>query len=75
MTEPERYIDPNSGAAPQPGGFATHAAKAEPKVESKSEEQADPPTDPTHDASIEHQAAPQPATPESDDKKSRKRRG
>lgn len=36
----ERYIDPNSGAAPQPGGQATHApvlADAEPEVRTPQE--------------------------------------
>lgn len=58
---PKRYVDPNSGAAPQPGGFVASGVKV------KSQKQANPPVDPTYDASIEHQAAPQntqPANPE-----------
>lgn len=58
MTE---YIDPNSGRASQPGGYAAAIVA----VESDEAGQA-PETDPTYDAAIEHQAAPQGDQPQSE---------
>lgn len=49
----QRYIDPNSGAAPQPGGYANAPVQSE-----ESQGGADEVRDPTYDATIETQAAP-----------------
>lgn len=60
--EQARYVDPNSGAASQPGGFAIGSVET-----SERSEQAEPATDPAYDAAIEHSAAPageQPANPD-----------
>lgn len=40
MADETPYVDPNSGAAPQPGGF-THAPVEVPKAEKKAEEKKD----------------------------------
>ena len=54
----ERYIDPNSGAAPQPGGFASakiqvSEGEAEPKASGKAQQESNP----VDDAETEHSAA------------------
>lgn len=57
----DKYIDPNSGAAPQPGGYA-HTP-----VEVPAEEQSDSePRDAAYDAAIEHEAAPLNDQPQND---------
>lgn len=42
QSEPARYVDPNSGAAPQPGGFAVGAPVA---ADAPSADQAEPKAD------------------------------
>lgn len=59
----ERYIDPNSGAAPQPGGFAVSVVE----TGKESPKQTNPPKDATYEAAQEHSAAPagsQPGNPD-----------
>lgn len=60
----ERYVDPNSGAAQQPGGFAMAKVVTEEKSKAK---EAEPATDPSYDAKVEHSAGPageQPGDPD-----------
>lgn len=54
----ERYIDPNSGAAPQPGGFVTPAADNPPQDIPSFENQAQ--SEPAQE-DWDNQDAPQPA--------------
>lgn len=54
MPDDKPYVDPNSGAAPQPGGFALHEV-AEDDGEDKS--LIDPEADPVAQAELEHSAA------------------
>lgn len=53
MSDNQPYIDPNSGAAPQPGGFANAPVVSEEPQDSSTEDR-----DPTYDATIETQAGP-----------------
>lgn len=53
------YVDPNSGAAPQPGGLVSPGAV----IEQQAPKMAEPPIDPIFDAEMEHSAGPQGSQP------------
>lgn len=63
----ERYVDPNSGAAPQPGGRVSPGVSEETQQQMQAAYERTEGGDATYDASQEHEAAPAGPQPGAED--------